>query len=263
MNVVAILAVRNGALTIGRCCRHLSDQGLRFVVIDNDSSDDTRAIVESFRGRGLLEVIRFPYAGHYDWTGLLECKQRLARELDADWFLHLDADEIPEGGAPGTPLLERLRDVDRAGYNAVNFDEFTFVPTTDTERHEGTDYVAGMSRYYFFAPQSLRLIRLWRRASDIRLVDSGGHAAEFAGRRVWPENFALRHYIALSMDHLRRKYSDQRVYAPTEVARGWHGWRARFDEITLRLPSAALLADLSAGGGWDRSRPCNTHAFLA
>lgn len=263
MNVIAIIAARNEELTIGRCCRHLAEQGLRFVVIDNDSTDGTRDIVESFRGQGLIDVVRFPYPGHNDWIGLLKCKERLARELDGDWFMHLDADEIPEGGPPGTPLLERLREVDRAGCNAVNFDEFTFVPTTETERHEGTDYVTGMRRYYFFAPRQLRLIRLWRKAAEVNLSGSGGHNAVFTDRRLYPENFALRHYIALSMDHLIRKYSKQRVYSPAEVALGWHGWRAKFSEVPLRLPPSDLLADLSAGGDWDRSRPFATHAFLA
>lgn len=263
MNVVALIAARNEQLTIGRCCRHLAEQGVRFVVIDNESTDGTRDIAESFRGRGLIDVVSFPYAGHYDWTGLLECKERLARRLDGDWFLHVDADEIPEAEHRGTGLVDGFRAVEEAGYNAVNFDEFTFVPATETERHEGTDYVAGMSRYYFFEPLPLRLIRAWRKASDVRLVPSAGHAADFADRRVFPRHFALRHYIALSMDHLRHKYTHGRSYSAAEVTLGWHGWRATVRDVDLRVPPAAVLADASTDGGWDRSRPLTTHAFLA
>lgn len=263
MNVVAILAVRNEELYIGRCCRHLADQGVRFAVIDNDSTDATREIVETFRGHGLVTVIRVPFAGHYDWRGLLACKERLARRIDADWFLHLDADEIPEGPVRGSALLPHLRVVEEAGYNAVNFDEFTFVPTSETERHEGTDYVDGMRRYFFFAPTPQRLIRLWRRAADVRLAVNGGHAAAFAGRRVYPVSFGLRHYMALSMDHLRRKYTVDRTYALAELELGWHGWRARAADLDLRPPPGELMGDASDGDDWDRSRPCSSHPFLA
>lgn len=263
MNVVAIIAARNEELVIGRCCRHLAEEGIRFVVIDNDSTDGTRAIVGSFEGHGLVGVVRYPYQGYYDWQGLLTCKERIARDLDGDWHLHLDADEIPEGPIRGVPFVEQLRAVEEAGYNAVNFDEFTFVPTSETERHEGTDFVAGMRRYCFFEPNPLRLVRMWRKAPDVRLANSGGHAVGFVGRRVYPSNFALRHYIALSMDHLRRKYGRERVYSAAEIALGWHGWRAQFPDVPLRVPRAEELEDIGAEAGWNRTRPRASPPFLA
>lgn len=262
MNVIAIIAARNEELTIGRCCRHLAEQGLRFVVIDNDSTDGTRDIVESFRGQGLIDVVRFPYPGQYDWIGLLKCKERLARELDGDWFMHLDADEIPEGGPPGTPLLERLREVDRAGCNAVNFDEFTFVPATETERHEGTDYVTGMRRYYFFAPRQLRLIRLWRKAAEVNLSGSGGHNAVFTNRRLYPENFRP---AAL---HRTQHGSPEPEIRQTEGVFPGRGrtWLARLAGEILR--GAVAVAALRSpgrplGGGRLGPQPAARHACLS
>jgi len=262
MNVVAIIAARNEALYMERCLGHLSSQGVRFVLIDNGSEDRTRAIAESFRNRGLVACVDHPYPGHYDWTGLLQLKERLARELDADWFIHLDADEIPEPPDRGGPLLPALAEVDRRGYTAVNFDEFCFVPATEDERHEGSDYVAEMRSYFYFAPHHERLVRCWKKTSRVNLADSGGHNAAFPDRRLWPFNFALRHYIALSMDHLRRKYTTQRRYADAEIARGWHTWRPRFSEIAVRTPPIEELCDIDRDGGWDRSRPCSRHVFL-
>lgn len=262
MKVVAIIAARNEGRYIGRCCGHLAEQGIDFVVIDNESTDDTRAQAERHAGRGLLHVETYPYAGVYDWVGLLKRKEQIARDTDADWFMHLDADEIPETPVRGERFLDHLARVDDLGYTAVNFDEFVFVPTTSDECHEGGDYVASMRRYFFFEPCPQRLVRLWRATRGVDLSGSGGHAASFADRRVYPVNFVLRHYIALSESHLRRKYTQERVYAPAEVERGWHGWRATFEDVDVRLPRPEDLADTATDGGWDRSRPATRHLFV-
>jgi glycosyltransferase involved in cell wall biosynthesis len=262
MKVLAIIAARNEGRYIDRCCRHLVEQGVDFAVIDNESTDDTRARAERFRGRGLVHVETHPYTGFYDWIGLLRRKEEIARQLDAEWYMHLDADEIPEPPVRGERLLERIREVDAQGCSAVNFDEFVFVPTSADERHEGTDYVAGMRKYFFFEPWPQRLVRLWKKAADIDLSSSGGHDARFEGRSLYPVNFALRHYIALSESHLRRKYTSERTYSAEEVARGWHGWRATFASAAVRLPEPSELADTTTDGGWDRSRPATRHLFI-
>lgn len=262
MNVVAIIAARNEALYMERCLAHLSSQGVRFALIDNGSEDETRAIAESFRGRGLVACVEHPYPGYYDWMGLLRLKERLALELDADWFLHLDADEIPEPPDRGGRLLPAIVEVDGLGYTAVNFDEFCFVPAADDERHEGTDYVAGMQHYFFFNPHPERLVRCWKKTSQLTLADSAGHNAAFPERRLWPVNFSLRHYIALSMDHLRSKYGAQRRYSQAEIDLGWHSWRPRFAEIAVRTPARDELCNVRHDGGWDRSRPRSRHVFL-
>ena len=262
MILTAIIAVRNEALYLDRCCEHLHAEGVRFAIIDNESSDETRMIAESYRGRGLQCIVSHPYPGYYDWTGLLACKEQLSRELDGDWFMHLDADEIPEAPQRPYALLDYLSKVDTAGYTAVNFDEFVFLPTSKNEQHEGNDYVQSMTQYYFFEPNPERLIRAWRRTNDIDLVSRGGHNAVFGSRRIFPENFALRHYIALSADHLERKYLQNRVYSTAEVARGWHAMRSRITKETLCLPSVDDLFDIRTDLGWNRSKPFKHHLFV-
>ncbi len=262
MRLTAIIATRNEALYLGRCCEHLEMHGIQFAIIDNDSTDDTRAIAESFSGRGLRCITSHPYPGYYDWTGLLMRKEQLAKELDGDWFMHLDADEIPEPPLRHELLLERLAEADAAGYTAINFDEFVFVPSTEDERHEGHDYVEEMHDYYFFEPHPERLIRAWRRTADIDLAGSAGHAAQCSNRRIYPENFVLRHYIALSMEHLRKKYLRDRVYSPAEVAKGWHSLRSQFTAEKIRTPLTEELFDVRTDQGWVRSHPQKRHLFV-
>jgi hypothetical protein len=95
----------------------------------------------------------------FDLRAVLRAKEKLAREINADWFIHHDADEIREAPAPYKTLREAICAVDREGYNAINFDEFVFVPTSDNDSFEGTDYPKTMRYYYFFEPCPLRQIK--------------------------------------------------------------------------------------------------------
>jgi glycosyltransferase involved in cell wall biosynthesis len=262
LRVVALLAVRNEEVYIGRCLEHLWRQGVETCVIDNESTDSTVEIAESFYGRGVFRVERFPYPGHYDWVGLLTRKEALAREIEADWFIHHDADEIREAPAPFATLKDGLIAADAAGATAVNFDEFVFVPL-DHEDFVGVDYLAAMRRYYYFSPQRLHRINAWKNLGEpIDLVCYGGHVVEFSRRVVYDRNFVLRHYIFLSKAHAVEKYGG-RTYSTHEVqVRVWHGWRPYFRESWLRLPNAAELETVDERGSWCTSRPFQQHPFI-
>ena len=187
-------------------------------------------------------------------------KQRLAATIDADWFIHHDADEIREAPSPWNTLIEGVAALDAQGYNAINFDEFVFVPTEEQDDHEGSDFVSTMRYYYFFQPRALHRVNAWKKCDgQVDLISEAGHQACFADRKIAPQSFVLRHYMVLSRSHLLRKYLHERVYSRHEVEElGWHGWRARLADRPVHLPSRAALKDVSAGG-WDRSQPFVTH----
>src|SRR5688500_11424 len=161
MRIVAILAARNESLYIRRCLQSLIANGLEVYVIDNDSEDGTAGIAREFIGKGVIDVERHPYLGSFDFVRMLEHKTAICGRIDADWFMHCDADEIRQAPAPYANLAEAVADVDRQGYNAINFDEFVFLPTAEHEHYENTDYVAEMRNYYFFDPKPLHRVNLW------------------------------------------------------------------------------------------------------
>jgi hypothetical protein len=258
--IVALLAVRNERLFLRRCIEHLVGQGVEVYVIDNGSTDESRSIAESVLGRGVVGVESHPFSGWYELDRLLERKEQLARELDADWFMHQDADEIRLAPAPFGTLREAVAHVEGKGYNAVNFDEFVFVPTRSDETFEGKDYESLMSSYYFFAPHPLRQVKLWRKTLGISLSPSGGHRANFEGRAVYPVNFVLKHYIGLSREHIAWKYSRRR-FSPRLVAKGWHGRRPELDPATVRLPPREALKTYRHDNVWDRTDPWRRHFF--
>lgn len=257
MRIIALLATYNERRFVGRCVEHLHEHGVETYLIDNCSTDGTPAIAERHLGRGLIGIESFPRGDRFELRVQLARKEQLARELDADWFIHLDADELrlPPPGR-GT-LAEALSAVDREGYNAVDFMEFTFMPTRESPDHDHPDFQRTLRTYYPFAPRPTHQLKAWK-AADVELASSGGHVASFPGLRMWPERFPMKHYLFLSVPHAIEKYVE-RNYDPDELESGWHGWRARLTADEVALPRAAELRVSGAADDLDASAPWTRH----
>lgn len=263
MRIVALLAIRNEELYLERCLKHLIDQGVDVCVIDNDSTDSSLQIAKRHLGHGVCRIERLPYEGFFDEMAKMRLKATLAQEIDAEWFIHHDADEIREAPKPFKNLVEGIKEVDRQGYNAINFDEFVFLPTNGVETFEDRDYVSCMKYYYFFEPIKLNRINAWRKTVlDERFVESGGHHIVFDGINVFPDPFIMRHYIGLSRRQLLSKYVS-RVHSMDEVfSRNMNKKRAMFTPDQLLLPDRKELKLVDPAGNWDRSDPWPAHKFL-
>ncbi len=262
MRIVALLAARNEECYLERCLKYLQEQGVETCLIDNGSTDRTLEIAERYRQGGVFRIEHLPFHGIFEWEKILQYKCRLAREIDADWFIHHDADEIREAPKPFGTLIEGIKDADKKGCNAINSDEFVFVPTSEEEDFEGKDYLNEMKYYYYFKPETLHRVNIWKNTGvDVDLASSGGHSTMFEDRRIYPQNFILRHYIFLSKRHAVNKYG-KRTYDPGELAKGMHVKRARFNPERMTFPRKEELKKLSEAGGWDRSDPWARHSFF-
>lgn len=262
IRIVALLTCRNESLYMKRCLQHLYKQGIETCLIDNESTDNTVEIAKKFKNKGVFRIVTHPYPGYYDWESILKLKEKLVKEIDADWFMHYDADEIREAPFPFMNLKEGIYEVDKKGFNAINFDEFVFIPSSFDENYEKKDYVEEMKNYYFFEPYKNRRINAWKNLTPkIDLVNSGGHQVRFDGINIYPENFILRHYIVLSREHAIRKYCKERIYSKEEVKRGWHGTRATFTPEKLTFPDKSLLKKINKNS-WDKTDPWKKHTFL-
>jgi predicted nucleic acid-binding Zn-ribbon protein len=227
--VVAIVAAYNEADIIAQVAADLIAQGIDVYVLDDGSTDGTAAAVEPLVGRGVIAVeplrARTAVEGdRFDWTRILERKTALAREIDADWFIHHDADEFRESPWAGVPLRDAIARVDAAGFNAIDFASFDFWPTHDRFR-PGDDVRAAFTHVAERAPYDRVQVRAWKRTSAaVNLASSGGHDAQFAGRRVFPLRFISRHYPIRGQAHGMRKVMQERVgrFRDEERARGWH-----------------------------------------
>lgn len=176
MRIVAIVATYNEERFIRCCIENLIEQGVEVYVIDNESADATREIAISYLGRGVIGVETLVRRGVYSWRPILERKEVLAATLDADWFMHVDADEIrlpPEGMGTLSSAFEGLT---RRGYNSVNFMEFAFVPTRESPDHDHAAFAQTMRWYYPFLPSFPNRLNAWKKQERrVDLAWSGGH----------------------------------------------------------------------------------------
>src|ERR1700733_823956 len=259
MRVIALLATYNEERFIAGCLENLIRQGLQVYLIDNESTDRTVAIAERYVGRGLIGIETLPRAGVFSLRQQCVRKETLAATLDADWFIHVDADQIVLPARSTQSLAQALGEVDAQGYNAVYFHHFAFVPTQEAPDHDHPDYQQTMRWYYPHELSFPHSLRAWRRQDKpVELGWSGGHQVRFPGLRMCPSPFRYRHYLFLSIEHARRKYTQKR-FDPAEVADGWHIWGLPLRAETIRLPSQAELRFYETDDTLDHSEPRRTH----
>jgi hypothetical protein len=262
LRVVAILATYNEERFIGGCLEHLFRQGIEVYLIDNCSTDKTVEIANQYLSRNLIGVETFPREGIYRWRPILERKEEIAATIDADWFIHLDADEIRLPPTSGISLKEAFCHVETQGYNAVNFMEFTFIPTRESPDHDHPYFQKSMRWYYPFLPSFPHRLNAWKRQADpVEFAWSGGHQTRFPGLLMYPQSFPMRHYLFLSSEHAIRKFV-HRGYDPAEVAQGWHGWRAQLKAELFKLPHQSELRTYLSDDQLDLSTPRTQH-YLA
>ncbi len=262
MRIIALLASYNEARFIGSCLEHLFAQGLEAYLIDNSSTDRTVEIASRYLGRGLVGIENVPRRGVYSWRPILERKEELAASLDADWFMHCDPDEVRLPGAPGLTLAAALEAADAQGYNAVNFIEFTFIPTRESPDHDHPDFARTMRWYYPFLPAFPHRLSAWKRQPQrVELAWSGGHRVRFPGLSMFPKSFPMRHYLFLSVPHAIEKYVEMR-FDERELKAGWFKWRAGLKREMIQLPCQSELRTYTGDENLDPSNPRQQH-YLA
>jgi glycosyltransferase involved in cell wall biosynthesis len=262
MKIIAILATYNEERFVRNCIRNLLSQGASIYLIDNDSTDATVAIAVEAAGNALIGMESFPRDGVYTWEPILKRKEQIANSLDTDWLMHVDADEVHLPPFGSTTLAEAFQEAEKAGYNAANFIEFTFVPVAESPDHDHDEYLRSMRWYYPFRPTESFLTRAWKRQdTGVELAWSGGHQLRFHGLNIDRRPFRMKHYMFISVDQLHRKYV-QRRYDACEIRKGWHGWRANLKGKNVALPAASQLRRTFSDDDLDSSAARQTH-YLA
>ena len=264
MRIVALLAVRNEERYLQRCLEHLYRQMIDTCLIDNGSTDRTLEIARDFLDRGVIRIEHLPFTGVFELETQLRYKEKLANEICADWFIHYDADEIRQAPKPYKTLCEGIEAADRNGYNAIDFDEFVFLPTADDESFEGRDYVEDMHYYYYFECDSPARYRTnaWKKHPEVDLHTFAGHKVVFPGLKIFPDPFILRHYIVLSRAHAIEKYA-KRSFSKSEMAKSWHEDRASFSADKFSFPARERLKKIDATGDFDKSKPWKSHNIFS
>jgi glycosyltransferase involved in cell wall biosynthesis len=259
LKIIGLLTTYNEQLVIETCIKHHISQGVEIYLIDNESTDNTVDIANKYLGKGVIGIETIPRNGIFDLSRILKRKEELAITLDGDWFMHLDADEMRNSPYPNETLSEAICAVDKANYNAINFMEFTFVPTLESPDHTQGNFINSMKWYYPFQRKLLFRVNAWKKQpSGIDLVSNSGHVVKFPNQLIYPVNFQLRHYQYLNVEHAIQKYSSRR-HPKKSLAEGRHGWREELNPQLIKLPSDKTLNMLSEDNQVKYNNPKKVH----
>jgi Sulfotransferase family/Glycosyl transferase family 2 len=259
LSICAVIAAHNAAKTLGCVLAHLERNRIIVHMIDNGSTDITPEIIAQHKGAPVVEVTRQEFDGIFRLKQQLELKEAIVKNLGVDWVIHNDADEILESSNEGESLREMIERLDREGFDVIDCDEFVFAPVEDAS--DPRDFVNEMRHYYHFSPVG-RVLHRAQRSANARLSWSttGGHKLPLDGRKLAPERIRLRHYIGLSLDHMRSQYLG-RVFAGEELQEGWHHNRVPLTQEFIVKPDASRLLNVDFDG-WITDKPEHSHLLF-
>jgi glycosyltransferase involved in cell wall biosynthesis len=224
--VIALIATYNEADLIAPVIDRLIQDEIEIYLIDNESTDGTYDIAHTYLGKGLIGLERFSPKNPADlWYEILKRKEVLSQQLDADWFIHNDADEIRESPWPTIGLRDAFYKVEQQGYSCIDFTVLEFRPVDN-------DYKNGQSlethfRFFEFStqPSSFSQVKAWKKTKQrVNLAESGGHRVDFPEARVYPYKFLVRHYPIRSQIQGEEKIFGDRKnkYAGEKATKNWH-----------------------------------------
>ena len=254
IRIVAALVVRNERPYLGNCLRHLIENGLDYVIVDNDSTDETRDLLQQpYYAKHMLGYRTHPYRGCMDWISLMRARQDAADNIEADWILYVSADEIMHPYTADETLSTAIERTDATGFDVIDFNEFVFLPIEKDYMPDQKGFQS-LRHYYFFEPSSPpRLMRARKKHLQLSHIEGAGHVLSGAPFRLSSETFALRHYMFRDQAHAFEKYA-RRVYAPEEVARGWHWHGFQHPVRNFAFPPANQLECLASPNDRNLSR---------
>jgi hypothetical protein len=232
--IVAILPAFNEEDVIGSVIQHYVQDGVEVYLIDNCSTDGTAEIARQWLGNGVINIERFPddvggterAKKEYMWGEILRRNEVLAAELGADWYIRADADEFRVGPWPGISHAEAITLVDALGFSAVQSEVLEFRPT-DGSFPAGGDPRDFIHHYEPAEFANTLWVKGWKQPPagiPVDIARTGGHAAEFPGRRVCPVHFISLHFPIRTPEHAKRKIFKERLerYPAEEREMGWH-----------------------------------------
>jgi len=227
LRVAAVIHCFNEVDIISEVVHHLVRQGVQIHLFDNWSTDGTWELSSELMRQGCLASLeRYPDepTNEYQWATLLKHTENIAQTIDADWIIHYDADELRFSPWQNSTLVEGISWVDTLGYNAIDFTvlDFRFLVN---QSNATAPYEHSLTQFQFGRrPGHFLQVKAWKNQRKVNLVNSGGHNADFEGRRLFPFKFLTKHYPLRNAHQAKKKvYVDRLPRIQLEQAeRGWH-----------------------------------------
>lgn len=226
-SIAAIIHIFNESDILPEVVDHLISQGIEIHVFDNWSTDGSWDLVNMLVTAGKIRhAERFPdrSSSDYQWKLQLEKTAEYAAQLDVDWVIHHDADEIRCSPWTGVSLKDALAWVDNLGYNAIDFTviDFRFLKC---QPQIANCYQNNLNHFEFGRrPGHFQQVKAWKNFAKVDLSSSGGHQAVFQERNIFPLKFLIKHYPLRNALQANKKIFKDRIprMSTEQKAFGWH-----------------------------------------
>lgn len=239
--VAAIIHGFNEVDILTEVIPHLQRQGVEIHYFDNWSSDGSWEAMNTYLSQGLIvHCQRYPEvpSDQYEWHEQLKKTAEYATQLDADWVMHHDADEIRVSPWPNLSMRDAIAHIDSLGFNAIDFTVIDFRFTQQTEETV-SQFESNLTHFEFGRrPGHFSQIKCWKNNTPVALAATGGHDASFDGRRVFPIKFLLKHYPLRNKAQAKTKIFRDRLprFTKENTTYGWHTQYDKFKNSN-ELPS--------------------------
>lgn len=206
MTVVAVAMVKDEADIVGATVGHMVTQVDAVIVADNQSTDDTRAILDSLP----VTVIDDDEPGYYQADKMTRLAHMARTEMGADWVVPFDADEwweSPHG---------RLADILEANpsWPVVEAELYDYVASAvDPDKGDPVD------RIQWRRQEPLPLPKVACQTGEDLLIWQGNHGATYSAPHMQlPGTLVVRHFPYRSPEQFARKaINGAAAYAATDL----------------------------------------------
>lgn len=236
-NPLGVVSCFNDADIIEQLSRKHLDSGIDLHFLDNWSNDGTFELLEDLRREfpHRITIERFPSepTTEYVWRAILGRKADIGFCFPGRWIIHIDSDELRASPWAEIPLNLGLSIATEYGSNAIEFGVVEYPPLDDDFSYP-MDPMSHFTHCYFSKqPSHFLQTKAWLQGKDlIDLSSSGGHHAQFPGKRVFPYRFILNHYPIRSSQHGLKKVLKDRKPRFSSQEKNELGWHTHYDSVS-------------------------------
>lgn len=230
--VLTVIHFFNEADILAQTIQYLLAQEVDLYLLDNWSDDGSYEIAQKYQesNPGRIYLERFPASGrsgNYEWYNQLEKTEMISKDLDYDWYIHHDTDEMRMSPWEGVTLREAVYWVDRQGYNCI---EHTMTDFRFTTQDSGNIFMEDTFFDFRHEKKMFDRVNTWKKSEYVDLKSSGGHFVHVTNPKIYPLEFLIRHYPLRSMEQAEKKVFQDRLprFKKERGERGWHGHYDRF-----------------------------------
>ncbi len=207
--LIMTLLVKNEADILEENIRFHRSMGVdAFIITDNNSTDDTPAIIEKYRQKGwIVEVINETSTGYQQKVWVDRMVMLAKEKYHADWVINCDADEMW-----WTPLGSLKQECINARGNVLLTTMRVMCPSSGTQWKEWTESVReipreyqqqlGLSRFSIFGKFRSKVAH--RTAGYLHIAMGNHKVAMFPRWRV-KSGIVIYHYVWRGYDHFVKK----------------------------------------------------------